>query len=114
MRWTPSIVPGGLGQTIFLVVDRLSRDDIILHEQNIDDAGLETVIEDLLSGQYDDPLQVLSFNTDENWARDVSEDVASEIQKRCDLQFNDVPSQLEDFVNRHLGRRERQLTLRLA
>jgi hypothetical protein len=55
---------------------------------------------------------VFGFNPFEGWSRDVSEDVAQEIRRRCDLQAQDVPSALQDFVERHEG--TRQLTLRLA
>lgn len=36
-------------------------------------------------------------------AEDVSEDVAREISRRFDLQLSDVPSGLQDFVERHEG-----------
>jgi hypothetical protein len=55
---------------------------------------------------------VFGFNPFEGWSRDVSEDVAQEIRRRCDLQAQDVPSALQDFAERHEG--TRQLTLRLA
>jgi hypothetical protein len=38
--------------------------------------------------------------------------VAQEVRRRCDLQGQDVPSSVQDFVECHEGRR--QLTLRLA
>jgi hypothetical protein len=66
----------------------------------------------LLEGQYKSPVGVFGFNPFEGWSRDVSEDVAQEIRRRCDLQARDVPSALQDFVERHEG--SRQLTLRLA
>ena len=36
-----------------------------------------------------------------------------EIQRRLNLKGDDVPSELEDFIDRHVGP-DRQLTLRLA
>jgi hypothetical protein len=50
---------------------------------------------DLLKGEYSDPVRVIGFNTGEGWSRDISEDVASELQYRCDRQRNDVPANLE-------------------
>ena len=76
--------------------------------------GPETVIQDLLSGQYNNPIRVVAFNTDERWSEDVSEDVAHELRRRCDLQGSDVPSSIQDFVERHEGHGWRQLTLRLV
>src|SRR5258706_16190904 len=44
---------------------------------------LETVVADLLDGQYSNPVRVVGFNTAEGWSRDVSEDVAREVRRRC-------------------------------
>ena len=68
---------------------------------------------DLMAGEYKNPLRVIAFNTHERWSEDVSEDVAREIRRRFDLQLADVPSNLQDFVERHEGH-HRQLALRLA
>jgi hypothetical protein len=74
---------------------------------------LETVIADLLSGQYANPIRVVAFNTTEGWSADVSEDVAREIMRRVDLAGEELPPPLEAFVDQHLGP-NRQLTLRLV
>ena len=64
--------------------------------------------------QYSIFSQSTCFNVAERWARDVSEEVAEEIQRRCDLQLTDVPDFLQDFIDRHANRDRRQLTLRLV
>jgi hypothetical protein len=110
--WTPSIVPGGVDQNIYLVMDDLGRLGRVWREADIDRTELETVIQDLIEGQYKSPVGVFGFNPFEGWSRDVSEDVAQEIRRRCDLQAQDVPSALQNFVERHEG--TQQLTLRLA
>jgi hypothetical protein len=56
----------------------------------------------------------VGFNTAEGWSRDVSEDVAHELRHRCDLQLRDVPSSIQDFVERHEGYNWRQLSLQLV
>jgi hypothetical protein len=45
-------------------------------------APLESIIDDLLTGQFNNPLRVVAFNTSEGWSRDVSEDVAREVVRR--------------------------------
>jgi hypothetical protein len=64
---------------------------------------------------YARPVGIFAFNTAEGWARDVSADVAAELRQRCDLQLRDVPSDLQDFVDRHdaLDRSQLSLPLRL-
>jgi hypothetical protein len=42
-----------------------------------------------LNGQYNNPVRITGFNTTEGWSRDVTEDVAHEIRRRCDLQRTD-------------------------
>jgi hypothetical protein len=112
-NWTPSIVPRGDDQNIYMVADDLGRSGRIWPEADLERTDLETVINDLLGGQYNNPIRVVAFNTAEGWSQDASEDVAQELRRRCDLQFVDPPSAIQDFIERHEGR-ERQLTLRLA
>jgi hypothetical protein len=117
--WTPSIVsivpsvPYGADQTVYLVVDSFGRLGTAYRETDIERTDLETVITDLMSGQFNDPVRVVAFNTLEHWAQDVSRDVALEIQSRCDIDGHDVPETLRDFVDSYTGP-DRQLALRLA
>lgn len=111
--WTPSIVPNGDDQTVYLVKDDLGRLGAVWGEASAEATDLETVLTDLMEGQYKDPVRVIAFNTVERWSQDVSEDVAREIRRRFDLQLSDVPSGLQDFVERHEGH-TRQLALRLV
>jgi hypothetical protein len=111
--WTPSIVPYGADQTVYLVVDRLGGLGSVYRETEIERADLETVITDLMSGQFNDPVRVVAFNTLEHWAQDVSKDIALEIQSRSDIDGHDVPETLRDFVDSCAGP-DRQLALRLA
>jgi hypothetical protein len=111
--WTPSIVSNDFDQTIYLVVDDFGRDGHSFHEVNLDRTDLESVIRDLMAGQYNDPVRVVALNTSERWANDVSEDIAREIRQRADIAYEDLSSTIEEFVTRYAGR-ERQLALRLA
>src|SRR6476646_2598281 len=63
-------------------------------------ANLETV-NDLLEGQYSNPVRIVAFNTAENWSHDVSEDIAHELGRRIALERRDVIPELEDFLERH-------------
>jgi len=102
--WSPSILPGDDEQAVYLVMDDLGERGRIWPEADADVSDLEAVIQDLLDGQYNNPVQVIGFNVTEGWARDVSADVALELRQRCDLQFRDVPFFLQNFVDRHQGR----------
>jgi hypothetical protein len=111
--WTPSFVPYGADQTVYLVIDRLGKLGSVYRETEVERADLETVIADLMSGQFNDPLRIVAFNTLEHWSDDVSEQIATEIQTRCDIEGVAVPEHIRDFVANCTGP-ARQLTLRLA
>jgi hypothetical protein len=111
--WTPSIVPYGADQTVYLVVDRFGRFGSVYRETEVERTDLETLITDLIAGQFNDPVRVVAFNTLEHWAEDVSTDIAREILSRCDMDGDDVPEALQDFVDSYVGP-DRQLALRLA
>jgi hypothetical protein len=112
--WTPSIVPNDNDETVYLVADDFGRLGRAWREADYKGTDLETVIQDLLTGQYANPIRVVAFNTAERWSDDVSEDVARELRRRCDMQMSDLPSTISDFVERHEDRDRRQLTLRLV
>jgi hypothetical protein len=111
--WTPSIVPNGHDQTFYLVINNYETLGPAFAETDVGEADLETTISDLMSGQYSDPVRVVSFNISEHWSEDASEDVALEIMRRLDLAGGALPSSLVPFVDSHVGP-DRQLTLRLA
>lgn len=111
-NWTPSIVPNNDDQNVYLVVEDFGRNGRAWREADVETTDLETVILDLLDGQYRSPVRVVAFNTAEKWAQDVSADIAHELRQRCDLQLRDVPFFLQDYVDQHEGRyRDVQMTL---
>ena len=110
--WSPSTVPNGAHQTVYLVVDRFGSGSVY-RETEIERSDLETIITDFMTGQFNDPVRVVAFNTLEHWADDVSEDIAQEVQTRCDIAGEPVPEHLRDFVENYTLT-TRQLALRLV
>jgi hypothetical protein len=102
-RWTPSIVPHD-DPNVYLVVDDFGRNGRCFREADVEQADLETVIINLLSGEYNDPVRVVAFNIAEKWSQDVSTDVAHKLRQHRDLQERDVPFGLEEFLDRYEGR----------
>jgi hypothetical protein len=109
----PKIVPYGADQTVYLVIDRFGELGSAYRETEVERTDVETIIGDLISGQFNDPIRVVAFNTLEHWSQDVSEDIAREIQIRCDIEGVAVPEHIWDFVDTRRGPAG-QLTLRLA
>ena len=96
MRGFPS-VPYGADQTLYLVVEGSGQRGMARETERAD---IETVIADLLSGRFNDPIEVVAFNTLEHWSDDLSKDIAREIRCRCDIDGHDVPVYLDEFVSR--------------
>ena len=102
--FTRSVVPYGADQTVYLVIDSFGSKGRVDRETKIERTDIETIIADFMSGQFNDPIRVVAFNTLEHWAEDVSEEVANEIRIRCDIEGVCVPEHIVDFVAIHTGR----------
>jgi len=94
--WSPGIVPYGADQTAYLVIDHCGGG--IGCETEVERTDIETIIVELMSGQYGDPIRVVAFNTLEHWSDDISAGIATELQTRYDIQGDSIPEYLHDFV----------------
>jgi hypothetical protein len=97
MRTSPSIVPG-LDRDVYLVLDDFGRMGCAWCEANGEDTDLEAVIQDLLEGQYSNPVRVAGFNVSEGWVRDVSEEIARMLRQRCADENRELPDSLHQLV----------------
>jgi hypothetical protein len=104
MSWTPGLVPYGADETVYLVVESFGARGSVYRETEIERADLETVISDLMTGQFSNPVRVVAFNTLKHWSKDVSADIAKEIQSRYDIEGVAVPEHIRDFVESHTER----------
>jgi hypothetical protein len=59
--WTPRIVPYGADQTVYLVIDRFGGLGTVYRETEVERTDLETIVSDLISGQFNDPIRVVAF-----------------------------------------------------
>lgn len=96
----PSIAPA-IGETVHLVLCDFGRNGLAYTEA--DPMTTETqVVMSLISGEYDNPLQVVAFNVAEGWARDISEDVAHEILDTARAEGLVIPRGTQLFLERLL------------
>ena len=103
MPRTGSRIPYGADQTVYLVVDRQGLHGGVYCEIEVERTDIESIVADLLAGQFHDPVRVTAYNTLEHWSRDISSDIAAEIQTRCDIEGTAVPEHVDDFVHSHTG-----------
>jgi hypothetical protein len=97
MRTSPSIVPHGANQDTYLVLDDFGRIGCAWRETNVDGADRETLIRDLVEGQYSKPVRIVAFNTTEGWSRDVTTDIADELRRRY-VEFGEVSTSVLEFL----------------
>ena len=77
MRQTPAMVtaPSPLRRTGDF--GRLGR---AWRETDDDHTGRETLIRELLAGEYH-PVRIVAFNTSEGWSRDVTVEIVDEVRR---------------------------------
>lgn len=112
MREMPSIVPGAEPDQDYYLVINDFRDGPSFLETDLARADLETIITNLMAGEYSDPLRVIMVNPATQRCEDVSHAVATEVLRRFALEGRELPERLEPFMESHIGP-DRQLTLRL-
>ena len=66
MRPSTSIIFNN-DQEVYLVLDDFGSIGCAWRETNVQDTELESVMIDLLEGQYSNPVRVIGFNTAEGW-----------------------------------------------
>jgi len=89
--------------TVHVVLDDFGKLGRAYREVDEANADFETVVSSLIAGQYSCPQRIVAFNTAEGWARDVSEDVAHEVQDRARLEYVELPAATAAFLERELG-----------
>src|SRR5436190_5930463 len=82
MRTSPSIAPHGAYQDTYLVLDDFGRIGRAWRETAEEATDRETVIRNLIAGEYSNPIRIVGFNTAEGWSRDVTVDIADEVRRR--------------------------------
>jgi hypothetical protein len=105
MRTSPSIVPHGADQDIYLVLDDFGgRLGCAWRETDEEHTGREALVRDLMDGQYSHPVRIAAFNTTEGWSRDASEEVALELVRKAAAEDREISETLQEFIETHLGR----------
>ncbi len=83
MGTAPSISPNGPEQDTYLVLDDFGGTlGCSWRETDEDAADRETVVRDLLAGEYNSPVRIVAFNIAEGWSRDVTVEIAGEVRQQ--------------------------------
>lgn len=85
---------------VYLVLDDFGTLGRAYRETDEADANLSTLIDDMLTGQFNCPVRVVAFNTAEGWSRDVSEDVARDVVERARKDGRQLTEGVRKFAER--------------
>jgi hypothetical protein len=100
MHTSPPIVPNAVDRDVYIVLEDygpLGRAWRVTNEAGSD---RETLIVDMLDGQYEEPVRIVAFNTSQTWSRDVTEDIANELHQRC-TERGEIPVSLQYFLEEY-------------
>lgn len=101
---TPSIVPNDrLDKDFYLVLENFRAGPAFRETE--EGVTYITLIDDLLTGQYDQVQRIVAFNPVEGWSRDASEDVASALEAHVAAEGREVSKGLRDFIEGQTGRK---------
>jgi hypothetical protein len=95
---SPSIVPG-FNVDVYVVLDDFGNHGRLYREVNEATADKATLIRDLISGQYNNPVRIVAFNTSEGWSRDVSEEIAREIGAQAERNGEQLSPGLREWID---------------
>jgi len=105
MRRAASIAPHVPEKDTYFVLDdfggRIGR---AWRETDEDATDRETLILNLLSGEYKNPVRIVAFNAAERWSRDVTVDIADELRRRY-VEYDEVPEAVLAFMEANQQRR---------
>jgi hypothetical protein len=100
---TPSVVPADRDVTVYLVLDDFGSMGTAYRETDEANCNQQSVIDDLLTGQFNNPLRVVAFNTAEGWARDASEDIGERMIEAPGFGTRAFLESVWRFSERHMG-----------
>jgi hypothetical protein len=92
--------------TVHIVLDDFGNSGRAYRETAEEAADFNTVVDDLMTGQFNNPVRVIAFNISEGWSRDVSDQVARELLKRLAKEDEPLGRSARRFVELHLGETE--------
>jgi Mg/Co/Ni transporter MgtE len=98
----PSIVPEEAGPIHFVLCDFGSAGRVYVETDPIT-ATAATIVEDMLDGQYDQPLKVIAVDLAANRVEDVSAKVAKAVLDEAQREQDTLPDGTRAFVEAHLG-----------
>jgi hypothetical protein len=101
------LAPVGFDLDVYIVLDDFGSIGRSYRETAEEGADRESLIRDLMGGQYNNPVRIVCFNTGQGTARDVTLEIAQEIQDRVSRKGEEISPGLRDFIEWEIERSKR-------
>ena len=104
---SPPLAPIGFDVDVYVVLDDFGSIGRSYRETSEEGADRESLIRDLIDGQFNNPVRIVCFNTARGTSRDVTFEIAREIQDRVSRKGEEMSPGLRDFIEWELDRAKR-------
>ena len=104
---SPPLAPLGFDVDVYVVLDDFGSIGRSYRETAEEGADRESLIRDLIGGQYNNPVRIVCFNTVQGTSRDATLEIAQEIQDRVSRKGEEISPGLRDFIEWELERAKR-------
>ena len=98
------MAPVGFDVDVYVVLDDFGSIGRSYRETSEEGADRESLIRDLIDGQFNNPVRIVCFNTARGTSRDVTFEIAREIQDRVGRKGVEISPGLRDFIESWIGR----------
>jgi hypothetical protein len=88
--------------TVYIVAEDFGDLGRAFRETDLAEADHDTIVHNMISGEYRNPLRVVAFNTVEGWSRDVSEEIAYDVLDRAYDADTTLSGGAKRFIDLHV------------
>lgn len=98
----PSIVPRShaFDVDVYVVLQDFGHIGRAYSETDEERSDKQTLIDNIISGEFDRIIRVVAFNTAEGWSRDVTEDIARDVAEEAYQRHEKLIDAAAEFVDR--------------
>src|SRR4029078_7999982 len=104
---SPPLAPVGFDVDVYVALDDFGSIGRSYRETAEEGAARESLIRDLMGGQYNNPVRIVCFNTAKGTTRDATLEIAQEILDRVSRKGEEIAPGLRDFIEWELDRSKR-------
>jgi hypothetical protein len=104
---SPPLAPIGFDVDVYIVLDDFGSIGRSYRETAEEGADRESLVRDLIDGQYNNPVRIVCFNTAKGTSRDATLEIAHELQNRVSRKGEKITPGLRDFIEWELDRTTR-------